>query len=184
MTLEERIDRLERQNKRLARVLGCCFMIIVAVSLVAAADLVNIVVGRVEVKNSSGKTVTTLTSSGDVQIGGSLIVKNVNLGVVLESLQRDINKLKSDSQDMFTESNTINNQKFSAIESRLSTAESQLNKITNGWFLIQSPMQGNVQSYILDVWGGKPDGDPKIQLVGDNNNTPQENRKWRLLLLP
>jgi hypothetical protein len=75
MMLEERISRLEKQNRRLIRVLGCSAIAVVALSLVAAADLVNIVVGKMEVKNANLETQTTLLPNGDVNVGGNLNVR-------------------------------------------------------------------------------------------------------------
>lgn len=91
-------------------------------------------------------------------------------------------------------------QELESVKKELTTANNQLNKITNGWFLIQSSLQGRSQSYLLDVAGGQADGGqvinvfggwgpqqarppyPLIQLVG--GDVAQPNRKWRLILLP
>src|SRR5262249_54411333 len=47
----------------------------------------------------------------------------------------------------------------STLTTRLGTQEKKMTTITDGWFLIRSPMTGRVQTYLLDVRGGRPDGD-------------------------
>jgi hypothetical protein len=88
MTLEERIGRLEKQNRRLIRVLGCGAITVVALSLVAAADLVNIVVRKIEVKNDNLKTQTTLLPNGDVLVGGTLQVGGLDVASAIRELQK------------------------------------------------------------------------------------------------
>jgi hypothetical protein len=72
---------------------------------------------------------------------------------------------------------------MSTIDTKASGAASKLEKITGGWFMVQSPMTRDQYRYVLDVRGGKPDGNPVIQLVGEVNPRPQANRKWKLILL-
>jgi hypothetical protein len=77
MTLEERICQLEKQNRRLMRVLSFGVVAVVALSLVAAAaaDLMYITAGKIEVMNSNLETQTTLLPNGDVEVGGDLKVR-------------------------------------------------------------------------------------------------------------
>jgi hypothetical protein len=117
--------------------------------------------------------------SGDVTAAGRNIKSDgQNLDTVVlhvDSLLQSVSALQQQVAELAREN--------AALTQQVGQLETKVAKITGGWFLIQSPMKGNVQSYILDVRGGHPDGDPWIQLVGDNNNTPQSNRLWRLILL-
>jgi hypothetical protein len=91
------------------------------------------------------------------------------------TLTTQVNTLRTQLSTLATQAGTL--------QTRIGTQEQKMTKITDGWFLIRSPMTGNAQTYILDVRGGRPDGHPVLQLEGDNNATPQANRKFRLMLL-
>jgi len=90
----------------------------------------------------------------------------------LDAVQRHLEKTASDAKVAELKG------RIDAHQQQLAAVNAVLNIVTNGRFLIQSELKGNVQCYILNVCGGNPDGHPTIQLVG--STVPAQNRQWRL----
>jgi len=74
MNLEERIARLERQNRRLVRLMAITVMVMLSISLVAASQLGGITVRTCEVRDQAGKRTIVLQENGDAEISGNLKV--------------------------------------------------------------------------------------------------------------
>lgn len=103
MNIERRLANLEaklRHSRLMLVGLGVCLVLVCTVA--ADTPFVDLLCQSVTVKDAGGKTVTKMTQTGDVDIGGTLKVKETDVLAALQQnqqtivqLQKDVNGLKA-----------------------------------------------------------------------------------------
>jgi len=97
MTVDERIARIERQlriSDRRSVILLASLILVVGVA--AQGPLVGLVCSSLEVKSEEGRTVTALKQTGDVIVGGSLKIGDMDIRAAIEELQKSQKSQRAD----------------------------------------------------------------------------------------